>query len=259
MKVLVYNDVGTTSGAPESLRRWLKEELPDYIKVEYTNAAKIKYLNCLKDEGVRAVFMPGGESRAFKSKLFGEGDYKIHEFVENGGAYYGFCAGGYYACKQVDFIGSGMGFSDINKTHYTAFFNGVAKGSIPELTDGHHYDSTFNSSSVVKLRYQENNEADIYYNGGCCFRGDFNNSSYKVLAVYDKLKEGENVAAVRCEVGKGYAVLAGVHPEVSYHEVFEKIKLGVIHKEKAEKVASSLEKNHSNNKNFHKFILKDLV
>jgi len=192
-------------------------------------------------------------------KLVGEGDYKINEFVENGGAYYGFCGGGYYACKEIDFKGAKGGFKVEHKTHYAVFFNGVAKGSIPELTDGNYYDPSFLSCNVVKLKYQENQEANVYYHGGGSFRGDFNNSSYKVLAVYDNLKEGENVAVVKCNVGKGHAVLSGVHPEITYRDIEKRIVPFMEHKEKAENIREQLFFNQSKSKNFHKFLLKDLI
>jgi len=258
VKILVYKDYGVSVDTVEILYGWLKSNLPKY-DVEYTDATSIIQQNVL-DNNVKAFVMPGGQSRAFKQKLEVEGDKRIQSFVENGGIYYGFCGGGYYPCREIDFTGEEFSINKVNNA--AVFFNGVAKGSIPELVNGKYYEPSFLSSGVAELSYDNDKKANIYYHGGARFIGDFNSASCKVIATYDKLADGQNAAVIKCQVGNGYAVLSGVHPEIGYKDmdfrIHNNIKKPEI-AERARKIKGELEQNDSENTKFHRFLLNELM
>lgn len=258
-KILVYKDYGVEADYAELLSDWVKVNLPRY-KVGYTDATSIINLDHLAQDGVKAIFMPGGQSRCFKSKLEGEGDRKIQEFVEQGGAYYGFCGGSYYPCENVDFTGDQ--FSIKKENSGLVFFNGLAKGSIAELTDGRYYDDSLLSCAAAKLSYDGGKKADIYYHGGPRFIGDFNNASCEVLATYDALTEGENAAVIKCKIGNGYAVLTALHPEVDYNVLYNRV-MNINSKDdvalkRGFEVKEQLENSRYLNDKFNKFLLSGL-
>ncbi len=53
-----------------------------------------------------------------------------------------------------------------------------------------------------------------YYNGGCAFIAPEEHRNVTVIARYADLPQ-EPAAIVQCRVGKGLALLSGVHPEYS--------------------------------------------
>lgn len=65
---------------------------------------------------------------------------------------------------------------------------------------------------------QSLNKASIYFNGGCAFIDAEMYRNTQVLARYRDLPDSP-AAIVECSVGKGKAILSGVHPEYSYHYI----------------------------------------
>ena len=100
-KVLIYEDYGCAdiSVLAKELRTYFE---PRGCKVGFTNANEIISRNSLNQE-VLAFFIPGGASTPYRHKLEVLGNAKIREYVQQGGVYYGICAGAYYACKHTEF------------------------------------------------------------------------------------------------------------------------------------------------------------
>lgn len=256
-KLFIYDDDGTSVNYVNSLKTWLTDILDNRYKISFVNAEDISEKEVLREEGATALFMPGGQSRFFKKKLEGKGDLEIQQFVSRGNLYYGFCAGGYYAAKEVDFKGATL---NIHKEHKKAvFFNGVARGSIPELANNELFNHSFISSNIVNVRYGDGKIAGIYYHGGSSFSRDFNDASSKVLATYLSLPEGENIAAVECKFGDGHAVLSGVHPEINAQEVDKTIYPGMANFEKARSIRDTLKNCETGRRSFSKHILQRLM
>ncbi len=206
-KVLIYKDEGCSSSTNALYDYFVNFADNKPIKVDFTKAADIisKGLNV---EETKAIVIPGGHSRKFANKLDGAGNKIIRDFVEAGGLYYGFCGGAYYACKNIDFIGADL---KIKREHELCFSTGEAIGSLPNLTNGKYYTGNKDSANTVQLNYKNNTrKVSCYYNGGPRFTIE-NQAKEVIIATYlDK-----NPAIIECEVGKGYALLCAVHPEIS--------------------------------------------
>lgn len=145
--------------------------------------------------------MPGGADIPYCAKLDGEGNDNIRAYVEEGGTYLGICAGAYYACEAIEYH---KGRADeICAPRELAFAPATAVGSLPELAKP--YDLTLESASVIPL----SNGVQTYYHGGPYFRL---NGKADILSYYDLPFVAP--AIIRTKVGKGTAILSGVHFEI---------------------------------------------
>lgn len=201
--VLVYNDEGVDKvclgwvtsffeNRGDNVRSVDAEFLTKYSKEWMTQYDKI--------------VIPGGADRPYHKKLKGQGCDNIKEFVNNGGTYIGICAGGYFGSEKVEF-GLGTDF-EVNEDRELAFFPGIARG--PMLRP-YVFDSE-DGASAAKVRSADGSVFYSYHNGGSTFVLDDVNQDYvKVFAVY--VDENDAPAVIRCEYGKGQAVLSGIHFE----------------------------------------------
>jgi len=156
-------------------------------------------------ESISLLIMPGGRDRPYHSALKGAGNAQIRSFVEKGGTYLGICAGAYYGCKRVEFD---RGYPlEVCEERELAFFSGSGIG--PAFGKG-----TFEYESEKRVRLAKiettNGIFYTYYNGGCTFEGDF--THVRILARYLELP-GNPPAIIECPIGKGKAILSGVHLE----------------------------------------------
>ena len=155
------------------------------------------------------------------SVLNGAGNRKIEHFVQQGGAYIGFCAGGYYGSSKCEFEVGDKDMQVIGDREL-AFFPGTCRGC---AFKGYKYDSEAGARAV----HLKVNDAGFlgnapeafrsYYNGGGLFvdAPKFRENGVEVLASYTEnldIDSGEGTAAiVYCKVGSGAAMLTGPHPE----------------------------------------------
>ncbi len=142
--------------------------------------------------------MPGGPDLPYCRKLNGIGNANIRAFVEKGGIYLGICGGAYYGSSTIEFH---KGREDeICQPRELAFIQGTAIGSIPGLAAP--YNNHLSSTAITKV-----NGIPVLYFGGPYFQ-----SGADTIGHYD----GLNLPAiVRQKVGKGAAILSGVHFEVT--------------------------------------------
>lgn len=169
-----------------------------------------------------AIVFPGGADQGYCQSLNGEGNRRIRQFVERGGVYIGFCAGGYYGSKRCEFeVGNKL--LEVIGDRELAFYPGVARGcAFPGFV--YHsergaraselkVDKTFVSAGTVPEVFRS------YYNGGGVFvdAPKYRDQGVEVLASYAEpvaVDSGEGAAAiVYCKVGQGAALLTGPHPE----------------------------------------------
>lgn len=169
-----------------------------------------------------ALVFPGGADQGYCSTLNGEGNRRIRQFVERGGKYIGFCAGGYYGSTKCEFeVGNKL--LEVIGDRELAFYPGTARGcAFPGFV--YHsekgaravdlvVDKSFLSAGTVPNVFKS------YYNGGGVFvdAPSYHDRGVEVLASYaDHLavESGEGAAAVvYCKVGDGAALLTGPHPE----------------------------------------------
>jgi len=169
-----------------------------------------------------AVVFPGGADLGYCRTLNGEGNRRIRRFVEAGGVYIGFCAGGYYGSKKCEFeVGDRL--LEVIGDRELAFFPGVDRGG---AFSGFAYHSE-QGARAAELRVNKAvlssgsvpNLFRSYYNGGGVFvdASKHRERGVEVLASYTEqlaVDPGQGTAAVvYCKVEKGAALLTGPHPE----------------------------------------------
>ncbi|KAL4943187.1 hypothetical protein BDV06DRAFT_221430 [Aspergillus oleicola] len=220
VNVLVYSGDGTTvesvRHALYTLRRLLASH---YAVIPVTADMLIKEpwtLTCA------LLVIPGGADLGYCRVLNGAGNRRIEQYVRRGGAYLGFCAGGYYGTKRCEFE-VGDKTMEVIGDRELAFYPGICRGG---AFKGFVYHSEAGaraaeltvskealSSGVVPANFRS------YYNGGGVFvdAPSYADKGVEVLASYAErlnVSPGSGAAAVvYCPVGDGAAILTGPHPE----------------------------------------------
>jgi biotin---protein ligase len=170
------------------------------------------------------LVFPGGGDLGYCRSLNGEGNKRISQFVHRGGAYLGFCAGGYYGSKRCEFeVGDKK--MEVIGSRELAFFPGVCRGC---AFKGFQYSSEAGARAaelkVEKEYFTSKNlptSFKSYYNGGGVFvdAAKLKDQGIEILASYmDPIDvnggvDGLGAAIVYCKVGEGGVVLTGPHPE----------------------------------------------
>lgn len=170
------------------------------------------------------LVFPGGADLGYCRTLNGEGNRKIKQFVQRGGAYLGLCAGGYYGGSRCEFE-VGKKRMEVIGSRELAFYPGTCRGC---AFPGFVYHSEEGARAVElqadKTALAEGSVPDVfrsYYNGGGVFvdAPKYKGQGVEVLASYLEplgVESGEGTAAiVYCKVGEGAAVLTGPHPELA--------------------------------------------
>lgn len=202
-----------------SLRRLLS---PNYAVFPITEAALLK--EPWAPTCALLVF-PGGADLGYCRVLNGAGNRNITQFVRRGGAYLGFCAGGYYGCRRCEFE-VGNRELEVVGSRELAFFPGTCRGG---AFKGFAYHSERGAKAAkVVVRKEAFPQSDAladsfrcYYNGGGVFvdadKIGADSGSVEILAEYaDDLAVdcgASKAAVVYCKVGDGCAIVTGPHPE----------------------------------------------
>lgn len=217
LNVLLYNGSGVSASSRDHCLNSLRSFLSHGYDVQFVNPKQLRS-EPWTDSCALLVF-PGGRDLPYTYDLSGLANKRIKDWVESGGSYLGFCAGGYYASARVEFeVGTPM---EVTGDRELAFFPGVCRGtSFP----GFAYE-TEEGAREVRLSLERGNwrdhweqspqDVDVWYNGGGEFVLDDTRAmreNVQILARYDELPT-RPVAGVKCQVGKGTAVLWAVHPE----------------------------------------------
>ncbi|KAK4039069.1 biotin-protein ligase [Parachaetomium inaequale] len=230
LNVLVYTGTGSTLESVRhciySLRRLLG---PNYAVNPITESALLK--EPWAPTCALLVF-PGGADLGYCRVLNGAGNRSIAQFVRRGGAYLGFCAGGYYGSRRCEFE-VGNPALEVVGSRELAFFPGTCRGGAFKGFEYHSERGARAASiSVSKDNFPESaslpGDFQCYYNGGGVFvdadKLAEGSSHVQVLAEYTQdlaVEPGAVKAAiVYCKVGEGAAILTGPHPE------FDAVNLG---------------------------------
>lgn len=154
--------------------------------------------------------MPGGRDVPYHEALKGEGNQRIRKFVEAGGSFLGICAGAYYGCKEVEFD-RGMEL-EVLGLRELAFFPGTARGPAYGPRS-FRYHSEFGAKAALISNHFENKTLRSYYNGGCYFLDAEHYSHIQVISKYLEINH-HPAAIIEIPIGKGKALLSGVHIEI---------------------------------------------
>lgn len=214
MNILVYCDEGVGCSSFKVLMQSLEETFHETPYVLQT----IDHYGFLEkgwEEKSTLLIFPGGRDVPYHAHLRGKANERIRRYVEEGGNYLGICAGAYYGAAQIEFEkGKKL---EIIDSRELAFFPGTAYGPVYRKK-GFSYQNE-SGSCIAKLAWQTSlltrGPYSLYYKGGCAFVASKQHSHVTTLACYDDLPDTP-AAIVRCQIGKGQAILCGVHPEFSY-------------------------------------------
>ena len=125
LNILVYTGEGSTvesvRHAIYTLRRLLS---PNYAVIPITETALLKEPWA---PSCALLVFPGGADLGYCRVLNGQGNALIAQYVRRGGAYLGFCAGGYYGSARCEFE-VGNKALEVVGSRELAFFPGTCRG-----------------------------------------------------------------------------------------------------------------------------------
>jgi len=193
------NDGGAWPGLLPAVARSVEYSghLPLSIRIEDIKG------DSLTNSGFDVVVFPGGYSYGYKTGLDGH-EQKIRDFIQNGGSYFGICAGGFYAGGTIWWEGRSYPYPlDI--------YSGEATGPLDDIATWPDYVLT-PIQIVDPLLGGPCTMMQIYYGGGHFpIPGGM---PYTPVATYAYAGQysGTN-DIIRYEYGDGHVVLTGTHPE----------------------------------------------
>lgn len=221
--IFVYHDEGVGASYKALLRSLKLSAHCAPYSIEMIDAKTL-----LKGEwqaNCKLLIIPGGSDTPYHKLLQGKGANLIREYVQNGGSFLGICAGAYFSSKKVVF--------EEGKEHEVIadrelhFFPGSAIGAI--YTEKKFSYQAHESAHVATIE-MGNKSFSTYYNGGCYFeKAEEHSPHIEIIARYKDAEVENAPAVILSHVGKGIAILSGVHCEISasycklQKELFQKL------------------------------------
>lgn len=156
--------------------------------------------------------------------LNGEGNRRITRYVNAGGSYLGFCAGGYYGSAKCEFEADDPKMAVVGDREL-AFFPGICRGlafagfKYASEAGARAADIKIHQDAFDNIKEGTAETFKSYYNGGGVFvdAKKLENRGVQILASYTEdlhVESGKGSAAVVYrKVGEGHIVLTGPHPE----------------------------------------------
>ncbi len=178
----------------------------------------------------KLIIFPGGWAGGYNEYINGSGYQNIRNFIDQGGAYLGMCAGSFFACDKVFWReGSDEELTPQNTYDYPLnLWNGIGDGVIRDFVywaeDTYYADHPGTRMTDLKIDTNLMPESDaqmsVLYFGGPVFRpvaGKW--GSTEVIARYemDGYSADECAAMILFPYGSGRVFLSAVHPEVSLY------------------------------------------
>ncbi len=212
-KILIYNDKGADTFSVNSLHAALCLERIDHqYSIAWADKKLIESKQWIKD--THLLIFPGGRDIPYHEALKGLPNDYIREFVQNGGRYMGICAGSYYGCAAFEFEKGGD--IEVIAERELKFFPGIAIG--PAFGNGKFCYRSQRGGQIATLvncpTFSNSWTSAAYFNGGCYFAKAEDYADVSILARYQEVVD-QPAAIIQCKVGKGKALLCGVHPEYS--------------------------------------------
>ncbi|POS86238.1 hypothetical protein EPUL_001442, partial [Erysiphe pulchra] len=206
----------TTHQLTKNLKRLLS---PNYAVIPITEKT------ILKEPWTKScalLVFPGGADTGYCRSLNGDGNRIIDQYVRRGGAYLGFCAGGYFGSSRCEFeVGNRP--LEVVGSRELSFFPGTCRGC---AFKGFEYNSEVGAKAVELIIPDHILGSTItsykfksYYNGGGVFvdAAKYSDKGVEILARYHDpldVNGGDgNAAVVYCRVNEGKVILSGPHPE----------------------------------------------
>lgn len=248
--IYVYNDQGVSAEALEHTIYTLETFAASVINknnnkknlkiiIKTINAADIK--SGFWQSKATLLIMPGGADILYVKKLNGAGNAAIKNYVENGGAYLGICAGAYYGSAFIEFDAGGS--LEVIGARELKFFPGKARGPLLAKYDYKSNSGARAASVNISITNLDIKRAEIihekninlFFNGGPYFENASSFPNVSILGYYNhspqlKENEGKNQeefqefkeefkanfpAIIYISYGKGKVILSGLHFEYS--------------------------------------------
>ena len=222
-KILIYIDKGVDSSSFQSIVESLEKNNVSFgFEIEKIDS-KFLLESCWQKD-CELLVIPGGRDIPYYEALKGKGVSLISEYVNSGGSYLGICAGAYFASNEIVFEKDKL--HEVVEKRDLSFFPGRAVGTIYSDKPFSYQSQRSAHSALIQ---HADNAIYTYYNGGCYFEKaeDFS-SDVEILAQYKNANLHNVAAIVLCQVGRGKALLSGVHFEISCDSIkntslFEKL------------------------------------
>jgi glutamine amidotransferase-like uncharacterized protein len=207
-QIIVYVDLGVDGASLKHTVKSLQQEIdPTHHTIRRMDSKALK--NEAWEKGTALLVIPGGRDIYYHEALDGQGTSKIRKFVEEGGSYLGICAGAYFGASAIEFEKGGS--YEVCAQRSLAFFPGLAEG--PVYGKNKYRVDGLQGLEAARISWKDSS-FHAYYNAGCRFVGAHEFPDVCVLSSYLEL-EGDPAAIISCKIGKGKAVLSGVHMEYS--------------------------------------------
>lgn len=198
--VKIYSDTGTWEQgiiALENMLRWKGLESRRILRGDINSG------DFARDCAV--VVFPGGYSGDYSTAINAAGNRALRGYTENGGAYFGICAGAYYAAGIIEWEGARY-FGELD------LFEGTASGALNDIAPWPEYaltDISLNPAHPVN-RYQQHRLRVMYF-GGPSFHPN-GRIAVDTIATWTEL--GNQAAIISFQYGSGRVLLCGPHPEI---------------------------------------------
>lgn len=151
------------------------------------------------------VVIPGGWAVSYNSELGTSGITEIRRFVREGGAFFGVCAGAYFACDKVTWEETTLDYS-------LDLFDGTGVGPVVEIASWPNYDMceirVNHSSDIIDFSGEPAAHSVMYY-GGPYFESESQDGIH-TLATFSVNNQS---AMIAFEYESGRVFLSGPHPE----------------------------------------------
>lgn len=205
-QIFIYVDQGVDGGGLKQLVRSLKQEIDlSQHTIHRIDAKELVHGNW--ETKAKVLIVPGGRDSYYHNSLDGVGTDKIRAFVEKGGSYLGICAGAYFGCDRIEFEKGEK--IEVCAPRSLKFFAGVGKG--PAFGNNRYSYENARGAEAAHISWADSS-CHVYFNGGCVFEADEMLPEICILSRYLDLK-GAPPAILHFPIGKGHAVLSGVHFE----------------------------------------------
>lgn len=149
-RIVAYHGMGVSLISEEWITRFLDwwQSYDPAVKYVFLNGTNLKSDCNLSDyPNVRLYIQPGGHAYYQQSSLGAAGKANILEFLDEGGAYLGICAGWYYAATDYYYAGYFYGWPDLLGRFPTV------EGPITEIAEDLHYNMTRMSNGLQMIYY----------------------------------------------------------------------------------------------------------
>lgn len=196
---LYYGDASSSSSSRTALQfmfSWMNATVDTLYASDIKNGDLADY---------DMIVIPGGWAGTYNEDLAGSGIIEIQEFVEDGGSFFGVCAGAYFGCNLISWEGGTIDYP-------LGLFGGWGVGPIEEIASWPNYAMTRiqinHSSLIIDFSDEPVNHTVMYY-GGPWF--DISGQEdIHTLATYEANNKSAMIA-FECEEGRVF--LSGPHPE----------------------------------------------